>query len=109
MKNEIKYESNLKDLKEERHVHTEDKEIVIKYEHQPSIVGPRSEYHGLPIWVGKTNAEAFVNGKSIAKVEAKCWSSEPFTYSRARVVTTGRILKKLKLPRDIALMSHIRE
>lgn len=103
------YEANLRDLQEERKIHTTENEIIIRYEHQPNSVGPRSEYTGLPVWVGRTLAEAFVNGKSVARVEAKCWMYEPFNYSQARIVSTGRILKKLKLPTDLALLPHIKE
>lgn len=102
------YEANLRDLQEERKVHTSDKDIVIKYDHRPNEV-KRSIYSGLPVWIGKTTAEAFVNGKSIATAEAKCWENEAFSYSQARVVVTGRLLKKLKLPTDLALLPHIRE
>lgn len=102
MKNEKMYESNLKDLKEERSISTKDKKIDIKYKHYPNIVGPRSEYHGVPIWVGKTDAEAFIDGKQVATAEARCWMYEPFNYAQARVVVTGRILKKLNLPTLLA-------
>ena len=101
MKNEM-YESNLKDLKEERSLSVEDKKIAIKYKHYPNIVGPRSEYHGVPIWVGKTEAEAFIEGKTVATAEARCWLYEPFSYSQARVVVTGRLLKKIHLPTKLA-------
>jgi hypothetical protein len=92
------YKENLKDKKEEKVVKAEDnKEIVVQYKHYPNVVGKRSVYTGLPIWVGKTEAEA--NG---IKAEAKCWVGEPYSYDQARVVVTGRILKQMGLPTKLA-------
>lgn len=97
MKNKEIYEENLKDLKEVRKIEVDGKEIEIQYRHKPNVVGKRSKFTGLPIWVGYTEAEC--NGK---KAQAKCWVGEPYTYSQARVVVTGRILKQMKLPTELA-------
>jgi hypothetical protein len=98
-------------MKKEKHIVLEDetieerdiklesgKTLNIKYTHHPNIVGPRSKYTGLPIWVGKTEALGRLvdqNDKpGFAKSsEAFCWLQEPYDYSQARVVTTGRLLK----------------
>lgn len=97
MKNKRQYETSLRDLDEKRTLKVPRlKTLVIEYHHRPNHVGPRSTYTGLPIWVGYTKAEAS-DGKNFAEAEAKCWTDEPFDYSQARVVVTGRILKQLKL------------
>lgn len=92
------YEEKVKDMKEKRKVKVEaGEDIDIEYKHYPNIVGPRSKYTGLPIWVGKTEATA--NGTT---VNAYCWLKEPYTYSRGRVVTTGRLLKQFGLSTSLA-------
>lgn len=96
------YEEVLKDLKEKRTVKTEDgKEVEVQYEHKPNVV-KRSFETGLPIWVGKTIARGNLDGGTEIEVEAKCWLKEPYTYSRGRVVSTGRLLKQFKLPTKLA-------
>lgn len=100
-KRKEQYNPNLQDLEEERSLKIGKQKLVIKYYHQPNVVGERNVYNGLPIWVGKTIAKAQYNGKT-NEAEAKCWLQEPFTYSRARVVTTGRILKQLNLPTNLS-------
>jgi len=98
-----KYIAVLEDREEERVLKTEDgKEVEIKYEHYPSVVGPRSVYTGLPIWVGKTEANGCLDGGTSIDVEARCWTHEPYSYSQARVVSTGRLLKQLGLPTKLA-------
>ena len=100
---EKKYESVLEDTDEKRTIKTQDgKELVIEYHHRPNVVGKRSIHTGLPIWIGHTKAEA--NGKELkfAEAEAKCWTNEVYDYNQARVVVTGRILKKLNLPTELA-------
>jgi len=90
-------ENEIQKLNETRVIKTQKgKEIEIKFVHNPNV-GRRSIITGMPIWSGQTTAEA--NG---IKVDAKCWAKEPFTYARARVVTTGRILKKMGLPTILA-------
>lgn len=90
-------ENEIQKLEETRVVKTQEgREIEVKFVHDPNV-GRRSIYNGMPIWTGQTTAEA--NG---IKVDAKCWAKEPFTYSRARVVTAGRLLKKMGLPTDLA-------
>jgi hypothetical protein len=95
------YEANLKDLQESRKINTFMGELTIDYTHEPNVVGERNTYTGLLIWVGKTTAKTTVNGK-VYETVAKCWVNEPFTYSRARIVATGRLLKKVMLPTSIA-------
>lgn len=101
MKQKEMYEANLKDLKEARKIKTFMGELTIEYSHEPNVVGERNNYNGLLIWVGKTTAKTTVNGKVYESV-TKCWVNEPFTYSRARIVATGRLLKKIMLPTEIA-------
>jgi len=102
MKNKQKiYDAILQDKDEKRVIETSGHKMVIEYHHRPNHVGPRSTYTGLPIWVGYTKAEAS-DGKSFAEDEAKCWTDEPFNYSQARIVVTGRLLKKLNLPTSLA-------
>ena len=97
----------IKELKETRTIKADANvglkvDLVIEYDHQPNVIGPRSEYNGLPIWVGYTKATASVNGGTAIETVAYCWLKEPFTYSRGRVVSTGRLLKELKLPTYLA-------
>jgi len=98
-----KYVKNIIDLKEQKTItyslenKKEEYKLIITFDHKPNIVGPRSEYNGLPIWIGKTIATAKFDGKTIKK-EAFCWLNEPFQYEQARVVCAGRILKAAKLP-----------
>jgi len=93
---------------EERDIKLESgKKLTIKYTHQPNIVGPRSKYTGLPIWIGKTEAHGRIvdqhDKPGFAKTsEAFCWLQEPYDYSQARVVTTGRLLKAFNLPTKLA-------
>lgn len=97
-----KYKAVLEDLKEKRTVKTEDgKEVEIQYEHYPNVVGPRSIHTGLPIWVGKTEAKGCLDGGTSIETEARCWTHEPYAYSQARVVSTGRLLKLLGLPTSL--------
>ena len=96
------YEEELKDKKEKRTVKTKDgKEVEIEYEHSPNVVGRRSKYTGLPIWVGETSAKGNYDGGTEVVTVAKCWLNEPFTYNRGRIVSTGRILKQLGLPTEL--------
>ena len=97
------YEQHLKDKTEENGAVKLDGEKVleIKYTHYPNVVGPRSRYKGLPIWVGKTEAVGTIDGE-VKKVESMCWVNEPFTYERARYVCTGRLLKAFGLPTSLA-------
>ncbi len=98
-----KYTAVLEDREEKRIVKTEDgKEIEVKYKHYPNAVGPRSVFKGLPIWIGKTEASGCLDGEKKYYVDARCWTNEPFSYSQARVVSTGRLLKILKLPTSLA-------
>lgn len=97
-----KYKEYLRDKEEKRKIETPDGVLEIKYQHYPNRVGRRSAYNGLPIWVGKTHAIASIDGGTTVETEAKCWLKEPFTYSRARVVSTGRLLKQLNLPTSLA-------
>ena len=100
--NKKQYETHLQDVDEKRTINVQkQKTVVIEYHHRPNEVGPRSTYTGLPIWVGKTMAEASF-GKEHAEAVAYCWMFEPFDYSQARVVVTGRILKKLKFSTSLA-------
>ena len=99
-----KYEANLETRNEACVILTEDgKKIDIKYRHRPNAVGPRSNYKGLPIWVGETEATATLDNGTEVTAVAKCWLKEPFTYSRGRVVSTGRLLKELGLPTKLAM------
>jgi len=91
------YEEKLKDKEETRTVKAGKAKVEIAYKHQPNVVGPRSKYTGLPIWVGKTEANA--NGITVV---AFCWLNEPYTYDRGRIVTTGRLMKELGLPTSLA-------
>lgn len=98
-----KYEVNLKEKQETRTVVTKDKKkLEIEYSHLPNVVGPRSAYTGLPVWVGETTAKGNLDGGTEVETIANCWLKEPFTYSRARVVSTGRLLKQLHLPTSLA-------
>lgn len=98
-----KYEAVLEDREEKRTIKTDDgKEVEVKYKHYPSVVGPRSIHTGLPIWVGKTEANGCLDGGTQIDVEARCWTHEPYSYSQARVVSTGRLLKQLGLPTNLA-------
>jgi len=97
-----KYKEYIEDKKEKRKIETPEGVLEIEYQHYPNLVGRRSKYNGLPIWVGKTHAKASHNGGTTVETEAKCWLKEPFTYSRARVVSTGRLLKQLNLPTSLA-------
>lgn len=97
-----KYEANLEKKEEEAVIEHNGKIVHVKYLHEPNVVGPRSEYTGLPIWVGLTTASTNVDGGTQIDVLAKCWMNEPFQYSQARVVSTGRLLKKLGLPTNLA-------
>ena len=100
---ENKYDEVLKDLEEKRTVKTEDgKEVEVEYEHKPNVIGRRSVYTGLPIWVGETTAKGNLDGGTEVVTVAKCWLREPYTYSRGRIVSTGRILKQLGLPTSLA-------
>ena len=97
----------IKELKETRTIKADESvglkiDLVIEYHHQPNVVGPRSDYTGLPIWVGKTTAKTSVNGGTAIETIAYCWLREPFTYSRGRVVSTGRLLKELEYPTYLA-------
>jgi hypothetical protein len=96
------YKENIKDATETRTVKTEKGDVKITYEHTPNVVGKRSKYTGLPIWIGTTKASGSLNGGTQVETEAKCWLKEPFTYQRGRVVTTGRLLKELGLPTSLA-------
>lgn len=97
------YEENLEDeTTEQRTLKTEKGELTITYTHTPNVVGKRSKYTGLPIWVGTTHAVGSINGGTSIETESKCWLNEPFTYSRGRVVSTGRLLKQLGLPTSLA-------
>jgi len=103
MKRKEIYVESLEDKEEERIVKTEDgKEIAIKYFHKPNVVGRRSVYTGLPIWVGETIAKASIDGGTTIETEAKCWLNEPYTYNRGRVVSTGRVLKEFNLSTSLA-------
>lgn len=100
--NKNQYETHLRDVDEKREIKIpKQKTVVIEFHHRPNEVGPRSKYTGLPIWVGRTKAEAS-NGNKFAEAEAFCWTFEPYDYSQARVVVAGRILKKMKLPTSLA-------
>lgn len=79
-----------------------EKEIEIEYEHYPNEVGPRSEYTGLPIWVGKTIASGCLDGGTYMSVEAKCWLNEPYNFEQAKFIATGRLLKVFNLPTSLA-------
>lgn len=97
------YETVFEDLKEKRVLKVGDKkEIEVKYEHRPNVVGPRSKSNGLPIWVGETTATGNLDGGTEITAQAKCWLKEPYDYSQARVVATGRLLKQLGLPTSLA-------
>jgi len=97
-----KYPEYLEELEETRTLQTEKGELEITYKHMPNVVGKRSKHTGLPIWVGTTTAKASINGGTAEETEAKCWLNEPFTYSRGRVVSTGRLLKQFGLPTSLA-------
>jgi hypothetical protein len=101
--NKEQYETHLQDVDEKREIKipSTQKTLVIHFHHRPNEVGPRSTYTGLPIWVGRTKAEANGVGLNFVEAEAFCWTLEPFDYSQARVVVAGRILKKLKLPTSL--------
>lgn len=73
----------------------------LKYIHFPNYV-QRSKYTGLPISVGKTVAKIKGNKGNTYKAEAKCWVMEPFTLERGEYVVTGRLLKKIGLPTNLA-------
>lgn len=93
----------LEDKKEARTVTLDDgRELAVAYLHRPNVVGDRSAYTGLPIWVGETVAKASLDGETEIETTAYCWLREPYTYSRGRVVSTGRLLKKLHLPTLLA-------
>ena len=103
MKNKKVYEQNLEDTEEKKIIKTDEgTEILVTFQHYPNIVGPRSKYTGLPIWVGKTVASATLNGGTSHEVEAKCWTHEPFDFSQARVVSAGRLMKEFNLPTLLA-------
>lgn len=92
-----KYEEYVEEKTETREINTKRGKLVIEYKHMPNVV-KRSQYTGLPVWIGKTEATGTLNGGTAIDTEAKCWAHEPWDFSRARVVTTGRILKQLNLP-----------
>ncbi len=91
------YVEVLEDVQETRTIDAGVKKIEIKFSHYPNVVGTRSKFTGLPIWVGKTVANA-----PGATGESLCWVNEPYSYAWGRVVATGRVLKKLGLPTDLA-------
>lgn len=93
----------IENKEETRTIKLEDgKEMKVAYEHRPNVVGPRSDYTGLPIWVGQTFAKGSINGGTEVETVANCWLKEPYTYSRGRVVSTGRLLKQLRQPTSLA-------
>jgi len=97
-----KYEK-VEDKEEARTVKLDDgRELAVTYLHRPNVVGNRSEFTGLPIWVGETVAKASLDGGTEIETTAYCWLKEPYTYSRGRVVSTGRLLKELHLPTSLA-------
>lgn len=93
-----KYEAKLEAKEEKRTIFVGEKELSLKFYHNPNVVGPRSEHTGLPIWVGETVAKGNLDGGTEVETVAYCWTNEPYTYSRGRVVSTGRLLKQLGLP-----------
>lgn len=93
----------LEDKTEARTVKLDDgRELTVTYLHRPNVVGDRSAYTGLPIWVGETVAKANLDGGTEIETVAYCWLKEPYTYSRGRVVSTGRLLKELHLSTSLA-------
>jgi len=97
------YEAELKEKEETRTVKIQEgEELLVEYLHEPNIVGLRSVYTGLPIWVGRTTAKASKDDGTVIEDVANCWLKEPYTYSRGRVVSTGRLLKQLRLPTLLA-------
>ena len=93
----------LEDKTEARTVKLDDgRELAVTYLHRPNVVGDRSAYTGLPIWVGETVAKANLDGGTEIETVAYCWLKEPYTYSRGRVVSTGRLLKELHLSTSLA-------
>lgn len=91
------YEEVLRDVRETRTIDAGVKKIEIEFSHYPNMVGKRSKFTGLPIWVGKTVANA-----PGATEEALCWVNEPYAYAWGRVVSAGRVLKKLGLSTKLA-------
>ena len=74
-------------------------EIVITLLHFPNYVR-RSHFHGLPVVVGRTEADVVRGGVS-THAEARCWALEAFDMSRGEYVSAGRVLKKLGFPTDL--------
>ena len=97
-----KYETKLEEKEEKRTIYVEKKELLVTFYHNPNVVGPRSTHTGLPIWVGETVAKGSLDGGTVVETIANCWVNEPYTYTRARVVSAGRLLKQLKLPTELA-------
>ena len=97
-----KYETKLEEKEEKRTIFIGKKELLITFCHFPNVVGPRSAHTGLPIWVGETIATGSLDGGAVVETIANCWVNEPFSFTRARVVTAGRLLKQLKLPTELA-------
>ena len=92
------YIEQLGDVRETRTIDAGNgKKIEIEFSHFPNVVGTRSKFTGLPIWIGKTVANA-----PGATEESLCWVNEPYSYAWGRVVATGRVLKKLGLPTSLA-------
>jgi len=87
-------------MKEKGTIKTENMEINIVFIHNPSI-GERSPYNGKALWLGDTTANTKVGNISYT-AHAKCWIGEPFSYSRGRYISTGRILKEIGLDTKLA-------
>jgi len=102
-----KYNDILEDIEELGVINVnQDEKIDISFSHHPNVVGPRSKYTGLPIWVGLTVATAVLRDdagvQDKCQTKAFCWINEPFDYSRARIVTAGRALKIFGYPTKLA-------
>jgi len=82
----------------------EGQRMEIRYVFEPNIVGPRSKYTGLPIWIGRTIATSGKQG-----VEIYCAREEPFDVDQAIYIATGKLLKKMNLPTQLADQVKVRK
>jgi len=105
MRKRGQYKEKLEYSTEEiRSIIADNQEIEIRYLFEPNIVGPRSKYTGLPIWIGRTTATHGTTG-----VEIHCAREEPFDVDQAIYIATGKLLKKMNLSTKLAEQVKVRK